>query len=133
MRATPILMLSLLAAPVPSAAQADAVLWGQWRNPRGSVDVQIASCGPALCGTVVRASAAAVADARAGGTAQLVGRELMHGYRHDGPNRWSGTVYVPDVGQSFSSHIQLVDRDHARIAGCLLGRFLCKSQVWRRL
>ena len=83
-------------------------------------------------GTVVAASPVAAADARAAGYPALVGMQLMRRYVPAGPARWQGTVFVPDIGRSFSSHIDLVDADHARVSGCLFGQFLCRSQLWRR-
>ncbi|WP_408589023.1 DUF2147 domain-containing protein [Novosphingobium sp.] len=107
-------------------------LRGAWHNDDSTVAIHIDQCGTGLCGKVISASAQAVADARSGGTEHLIGTTLFKGYHRDGPNYWSGTVFVPDLGHSFSSHIVMIDHDHARIAGCLLGRFLCQSEIWQR-
>lgn len=125
-------VLALGAAAALAGHQPDP-LRGSWRNPDGSVTIRIDECGGKLCGTVVAASAEAIADAHDGGTDHLVGTRLFDGYRRDGANHWSGVVFVPDLGHSFSSHIVLIDHDHARVAGCLLGRFLCQSQIWQRV
>ncbi|MCW1383579.1 DUF2147 domain-containing protein [Novosphingobium sp. KCTC 2891] len=107
-------------------------LCGAWRNEDGSVSVRVDPCGGKLCGTVTSASATAMADARDGGTEHLIGTPLLEGYRRDGRNHWSGTVFVPDLGHRFSSHIVMLDHNHARIAGCLISHFLCQSQLWQR-
>jgi len=39
---------------------------------------------------------------------------------------------VPDMGHVFSSHIDLVDPSHARVAGCLFHQHLCQTQLWQR-
>lgn len=119
--------LSVAAAPQPSS-----VLQGFWRNPKGTVEVHIDACQTGMCGTVVSASASAVADARDSGYPALVGMQLLYGYHAAGPAEWQGTIFVPDIGRSFTSHIDLVDSDHVRVSGCLIGKFLCKSQLWRR-
>lgn len=123
-------------AALPAAAGAGSrqagSLEGDWRNPAGSVQVRIDACGPTLCGTVVAASPDAIADARDSGYPALIGMQLMHDYHPAGRGRWQGTIFVPDIGRSFSSHIDLVDAQHVRVSGCLLGKFLCKSQLWRR-
>jgi uncharacterized protein (DUF2147 family) len=129
------LLLALLAAI--SAPQL-AVLHGEdlrgtWRNPSATVDVSISNCGMSLCGTVIRASAVAEADAREAGYPRLVSLRLMRDFRPSVSRHWHGTILVPDMGHEFSSHIVLVDSDHALVAGCLFGRFLCKSQLWHRL
>jgi len=121
-----------IAAAASFAMQAPDPLRGAWRNPDGSVAIRVDQCGDRLCGTVTRASAEAISDARDGGTEHLIGTNLFESYRRDGPNHWSGTVFVPDLGHRFASHIVLIDRDHARIAGCLMGRFLCQTQIWQR-
>lgn len=121
-------MMSLGAAPPPQGSP----LEGAWRNPKGSVEVRIGPCGEALCGTVITATPSAIADARDSGFPTLVGMQILRDYRPSGHGRWQGTVFVPDMGRSFSSHIVMVDADHVLVSGCLLGGFLCKSQLWRR-
>ena len=106
---------------------------GLWRNPMRTVEVRIEECGQQLCGVVVGAAGDAIADARDSGYPNLIGMELMRDYRADRPGHWVGTVFVPDLGHSFSSHIELIDANHARIAGCLWRQHFCKSQVWERL
>ncbi|WP_420381569.1 DUF2147 domain-containing protein [Novosphingobium sp.] len=127
-----------LAAPAPG--QAPAPHWpqpdplqGMWRNPTGSVTIRIDACGPKLCGWVATASAEAIDDAKAGGTDHLIGTRLFENYARDAANNWTGEAFVPDIGKRFASHIMLIDHNHARVAGCLLGVFLCQSQVWTRL
>lgn len=113
-------------------APAPMPLIGVWQNPKGTVAVRISPCGRGVCGTVVGASDTAIADARDSGYANLVGMEVMHDYRPARRGAWQGQIFVPDLGRRLSSQIEMVDADHARVSGCLLGRFLCKSQLWRR-
>lgn len=120
--------LARSAAVVPAAD-----LRGVWRNPDRSVLVRIDQCGGEICGVVVGANASAIADARDGGYPQLIGLTLLYGYRATGPVHWVGRVLVPDLGHVFSSHIDLVDPRHARIAGCLFRQHLCQTQVWERV
>jgi uncharacterized protein (DUF2147 family) len=123
-------LFSCSAALAAFAAPAD--LRGLWRNPDGSVVVRIDSCGAEICGTVVRADATAQADARDGGYPRLIGLRLLYGYRPTSARHWVGRVLVPDLGHVFSSHIDLIDQNHARIAGCLFHQHLCQTQVWER-
>nr|WP_221236569.1 DUF2147 domain-containing protein [Novosphingobium taihuense] len=110
----------------------ESFLLGTWANPEHSLEVRIARCGATLCGMVATASAEEIADARDSGSPGLVGMMLLRHYRADGPGHWSGNVFVPDIGRELSSHIVALDKDHVRVSGCLMGRFLCKSQVWQR-
>lgn len=112
---------------------AAAVVDGLWMNPYRSVAVRTGECGGRLCGWVVWANAEAIADARDGGTPQLIGVALLRGY---GPNRdgsWSGQIYVPDMGRQFSSTITPIGPDTLKLKGCLIGGFLCRTQVWSRI
>ena len=99
-------LIAALAMPAASAAPAAApAIRGVWRNPYRTVVVRIEECGTQLCGVVVGATSEAVTDARDSGYPNLVGMELMRDYRADRPDHWVGTVFVPDLGHSFSSHI----------------------------
>lgn len=125
-------MALALGAAASLAGHSADPLRGSWRNPDGSVTIRVDECGAKLCGWVTAASPEAISDAKDGGTEHLIGTELFEDYRRDSANHWSGTVFVPDLSHRFSSHIVLIDHDHARIAGCLIGRFLCQSQIWQR-
>jgi uncharacterized protein (DUF2147 family) len=116
----------------PQAACATEAITGNWINPRGSIIVTTGPCGRALCGRVSWANDEALADAGAAGVAQLVGTQLLQDYRPAGAERWSGRVYVPDMGRTFSSTIQQLDANRLKISGCLIGGWFCKSQIWQR-
>lgn len=139
-------LLAALAAPVqaeaiPAAAPAEGV----WLNPSGSVAVRTAPCAvqsgqgvvSGLCGHIVWASAKAKADAQESGIASLVGIELLQDYRLTGSGGWRGTVYVPDMGRRFDSRIETLSSARLpmrlKVSGCLLGGWLCRSQVWTRI
>ena len=124
-------MLSLLlalAAPTPMTP----VILGTWHNPKNSVAVKTGACGERLCGWIVRASDKAKTDAKRGGVDPLIGTALLRDYRANGRNRWSGTVFIPDMGRTFGSTVQMVDTNTINVKGCLIGGFICKSQVWTR-
>ncbi|MBO9377599.1 DUF2147 domain-containing protein [Sphingomonas histidinilytica] len=129
-----------LAVAAPAAASAPAPAFasrppieGLWMNPHGTVAVRTGDCRGRLCGWVVWASPQAIQDARDGGVDHLVGTELLEDYSTDGADRWSGSVYVPDMGRRFSSTITLPAPGELRIRGCLIGGLFCKSQTWQRI
>lgn len=127
-------LLALLLPLAPAAAgPAAASVYGMWRNPGGTIDVRIAPCGSQVCGTVARASAKALQDARNAGVPNLLGVALLRDYRQVSADRWEGRVYVPDMGGTFSSHIVKVSPNALKVSGCLLGGWLCKSQLWTRV
>lgn len=126
---------AVIAAAAAGAAQASAQAHpiGVWRNPKNSVHVRIQPCGSNVCGTVVWANARAREKARAGGTAQLVGTQLFREFRRQGAASWAGRVFVPDRNQSYSGTLTLAGPNQIVARGCLLGRYLCRSQTWTRV
>ncbi|MDF0541984.1 DUF2147 domain-containing protein [Sphingobium sp. H39-3-25] len=124
------------AASAGTAAAAhvgESAFIGTWINPRGTVAVETRACGAALCGRVSWAAAQAQQDAADAGVRALVGTEILQDFRPAASGRWEGTVFVPDMGRSFQSIIAMQDAGRMRVSGCILGRWICKSQVWRRL
>jgi len=116
-----------------SAPPRTADLYGVWRNPKGSVHLEIKACGEDTCGYVVWANQEAQADVRKGSNRELVGMQLLRDFSPTGPVDWKGRVFVPDLNMTFSGQVRLLDRASLRAKGCLLPNFLCKSQVWTRV
>ena len=120
-----------------SAAHADAAapgdIYGVWRNPKGSVHIEIKPCETRTCGVVVWADASARADVKKKNNQDLVGMQLLRDFANNGQNEWKGRVYVPDLDMTFSGQVRLLDRASLRAKGCLLPNFLCKAQVWTRV
>lgn len=131
------LLVAALAIPASAQASPADLAQGIWLNPSHSVAVRTGPCesqgNQGLCGRVVWANAKARADAQASGIAVLNGTELLQNYHQAGPATWQGTVYVPDMGRRFDSHIEPLSPDRLKISGCILGGLFCRSQVWTRL
>ncbi|SNS57186.1 Uncharacterized conserved protein, DUF2147 family [Sphingomonas laterariae] len=106
---------------------------GLWRNPKNSVHVRSHRCGASMCGTVVWANDKAKADARRGGTEELVGLQLFKDFTQDEGGNWRGRVYVPDIDKTFSGTIEVIDVNTIKGSGCLIGKIGCKSQTWARI
>lgn len=120
-------LLVLLLTPAPDG------LAGVWSNPKNTVHVRYEPCGDgAICGTVVWASDKAIADARRGGTPNLIGTRIFRNLYRAGPNRWKGKVFVPDINRTFSGSVT-VEGDTMIGRGCLLLGVGCKSQTWHRV
>lgn len=122
----------MLLALATMAVAADAPIQGKWKNPSGSVVVAIGPCGDAWCGTVASASDGAKADARRGGTATLVGTRLMTGFKPAGADKWRGRLFIPDMNHRSKAELRIVGADKLKVTGCMVGRMICKSQMWTR-
>jgi uncharacterized protein (DUF2147 family) len=128
-----LVMTMLLLAANPALA----ATYGVFRNPSGNVEVKLADCGKKLCGTIVKASAKAKADAAKAGQANIIGMQLFRNLTptpqpKGQPRRWDGEVYIPDKDRTVSGSATLSGKILS-VKGCLLGDKLCKSQDWVRV
>ncbi len=133
-----VVALALLAGAGAATAQTGAAprpgdVYGVWRNPKGSVHIEIKPCEARTCGVVVWANADARADVKKKNNQDLVGMQLLRDFAVSDPNEWKGRVYVPDLDMTFSGQVKLLDRASLKAKGCLLPNFLCKSQTWTRV
>ena len=122
----------LLTMLMLAAQDAEAPIEGRWKNPSGRVTVEIVACGEAVCGTVISASDSAKADARRGGTESLVGTQLMTGFKPAGPSNWRGRLFIPDLNHRSRAELRMLGAGQLKVTGCMVGRMICKSQLWTR-
>lgn len=123
----------LLATPLQASAAGYGDVYGTWRNPKNTVHVEIKPCGEKVCGYVVWANAKAQADAREGGTTNLIGSQLLREFAPDDNGGWKGKVFVPNRNMTLSGTARPVSATSLVARGCLLPGILCKSQVWTRV
>ena len=123
------MMMLALAAMI---ATDPAPIEGRWKNPSGSVIVMINACGEAYCGKVDWASDKAKEDARRAGTDPVVGTQLMSGFTAAGAGRWKGRLFVPDLKKRSKAELRMIGLGQLKVTGCMVGRMICKSQLWSR-
>lgn len=104
---------TLAAALGASEAALAASPLGNWRTADGRAIIRIVNCAAGVCGTPV------------GSTTQILQM------RADGANRWSGTVFNPEDGGTYTASITLASDNELVVRGCLL--VFCQSQVWTRV
>jgi uncharacterized protein (DUF2147 family) len=124
-----LLIASLVAAP----AIAQASVEGRWTNPKRSIVIQVARCGNAWCATVVAASAKAKANARKGGTPNLIGTRILTGARPIGKGVYKGRGFIPKRNIYAPATIRQRGPNVMEVEGCALGGLLCKEQRWTRV
>ena len=122
--------LSFIAAiGLAGAAFADP-LEGTWRtapDDNGNTGlIQVAPCGSALCGTLVRAY-----DANGNQiSSPNVGRQIISQTVAQGGGEYRGKVYSPDRDATYNSRLQL-NGNTLSVSGCVLG--ICRDGgTWRR-
>jgi uncharacterized protein (DUF2147 family) len=121
--------LTLALAVTAGAAQADP-LAGRWLtapDDNGNFGmVEVAPCGPALCGTLTSAYDSAGKPIQS----PNVGRQLIWDTKPDGGGIYRGKVYAPDRKKTYKSKLVL-DGDRLSVSGCVFG--ICREGgVWRR-
>ena len=124
------LVASLLLVAAPTSAQA---IEGQWTNYKKNVVVQVERCGAAYCGRVVQASEKAKAKAKKGGTANLVGTQILTGLKPIGEGRFRGRAFVPKRNIHATATVRQLSDDVMQVQGCVLGGLLCDNEKWTRV
>lgn len=122
----PALFLALAAQAAPPAS-----IEGRWRSPGGNSIIGVAPCGSGVCGTVIWASAKAKRDASKG-TAQLIGTQILTGLEQKGDG-WQGRLFIPDKNMRVTAKIRVINQGQLKVAGCAVGKSLCKSALWTRV
>ena len=121
----------LFLAAVPASAQASVE--GRWTNPKRSIVIEVARCGQAWCATVVSASAKAKANARKGGTENLIGTRILTGARPVSNGVYKGRGFIPKRNIYAPATIRQRGPNVMEVEGCALAGLLCKEQRWTRV
>jgi uncharacterized protein (DUF2147 family) len=106
-------------APPPPAAEPVGPL-GVWLTEKKEGQVRIEECGTNLCGYSV--------DSRTGRNKEKV----LINMKPTG-SRWSGKIYDPKSGSTYSSTVAMKGKDGLRVQGCAFGGMFCGGQTWTRL
>lgn len=141
MRGVAVMALGIgLAWAAPALAAEDAT--GTWRMSNGKVTVRVAPCGAALCGRVVALKKPRDSEGHAKLDRKnpnpslrerpVIGLTILSNMRESGAGKWSGTIYNPDDGKTYSSSMQLLGPSTMKVNGCVAG-VLCKSLKFTRV
>jgi len=131
-------MLSLIATAViavalpfgTASASAKSPLEGRWKN--GKMEIVIAPCGAAMCGTVVKASPKQQAKAERGSGTDLIGARLINDIHKTGPSQYKARVYLADKNMHARGTIKMVSPNRLDVKGCVWG-VICKGADWDRV
>ncbi len=115
-----------VAAPGLAHAQDATGVWRTEATNEGYLEVGIASCGQALCGTILRARDCAGSEQPYPHT----GRRMIWDMVAKGPAKWAGgKIWDPRNDRTFNSSMELAGSSLS-VSGCVLG--ICQKQTWRR-
>jgi uncharacterized protein (DUF2147 family) len=105
-------------APQPVAEPVGPL--GVWLTEKKEGQVRIEECGTNLCGYSV--------DSSNGRNKEKV----LINMKPTG-SKWSGKIYDPKGGSTYSSTIAMKGKDGLRVQGCAFGGMFCGGQTWTRL
>lgn len=107
---------------------------GLWLTETGNSRIRIAPCGSGYCGTIVSAPGKAL-DAKnpdpAMRTRSVVGVQILDARQQDGSG-YSGSLYNPNDGKTYSGSMRLTGPNTLEVSGCVMSVF-CKRQNWTRV
>lgn len=118
------IILGMVAAIAMAGAASADPLEGMWRtvpdDNGNSGLIQVAPCGSALCGTLIRAFDANGAEM----SSPNVGRQIISETVPSGGGEYRGKVWAPDRDKTYNSRLQL-NGDTLSVSGCVLG--ICRD------
>lgn len=135
-----LMILGGLGFSMPAAAETNAT--GTWRLENGKVTVRVSPCGSNLCGTVVALKKPRDDKGRPRLDKEnpnpslrqrpVIGLTILSNMKAKGEGYWTGTIYNPDDGNTYSSYMSLQSPDTMRVKGCVASVF-CKSMKFVRV
>ena len=111
------------ASIVPSGAAQAGEAKGVWLRDNGEAKVRIASCGSALCGTVIWEKDADKQN--------RLGMKVFFDMVSSGEDSWAGKAFNPDDGKTYTGKMTL-SGNTLTTAGCVLAGLICRSVSWTR-
>ncbi len=130
---TAVLAALLAAATLVAGPALAADPFGVWATEKKAdgryIHVRIHPCKDKpgeVCGTIDKALG--------GANPANVGKPIVWGMKPAGDSYWKkGSIWKVDEDKVYRSKMELLDADHLKVSGCILGGLICKSQVWVRV
>ena len=126
------LAFALLAPAAAATAQEQQGVRGTWWTKGKEARVEIADCEPAdkgLCGRIIwlakpndkkgQPLSDRLNPNKGLRSREIVGLQLIEGWRENGANKWKGRIYDPDKGETFNISIALRG-DRLTLTGCIV-------------
>lgn len=132
-------MMAAMAIAAAPPVSADTAL-GQWKTETHNAIVEIARCGPSICGRIVTSDLLRthpdLRDARNADAAlrnrPLKGLQFLDGFTRDGDGWSGGRIYNADDGKTYGAKVTPLGTDTLKVRGCVFVPF-CKTQTWTRV
>jgi uncharacterized protein (DUF2147 family) len=134
-------IIALVALGSPAVAEA---LTGTWLTEDGSSRIQFQACTPSQCGRIVwlrepidPATGTAWLDKLNADEAlkrrPLLGLSMITEVESVAAGKWTGSLYNPLDGRSYSGTLTEIGNGRLQIKGCAFAGLLCQSETWIRV
>lgn len=134
-----LLMLCVMAGcGADPPAQPAAAVTGRWLTQSGSLEIEIAACGEALCGTVVRVLSDKPMSPDEGetppaGARPALGLVILRHFVPAGDGEWSGTIYNRFNGKTYDCRMTAAAPDQLKIRPYVVLPLFGRTQLWTRV
>ncbi len=133
--------LLIATALLAGASATPETVIGRWKTETHNAIVEIARCGPSICGKILTSDALranpSMKDANNSNPAlrnrPIQGMQMLSGFKSDSDGVWSsGQVYNAEDGKTYSGKITPLGANQLKLRGCVFFP-LCKTQTWTRV
>ncbi|HKU98086.1 MAG TPA: DUF2147 domain-containing protein [Vineibacter sp.] len=125
----------LLSLPAMAQSPQSAPERGRWLTESGNLEIEIAPCGAALCGTVVKVIAnRSMSDpgkTMADGPSPM-GMKILSDFK-PANGQWQGHILNRETGKNFDCLMSLQGTDQLKIHAYVGTPETGKTQIWRRV
>jgi uncharacterized protein (DUF2147 family) len=135
-------LTAILLAMTPALGQSTAPgnasgLLGRWVTHTGNLEVEIAPCGVAFCGTVTKV----LANRSMSGSGEMapadnrspLGMVILNDFAPSGDGEWSGELYNREEAKTYSCKITLGGHDQLIVHPYVGLTMFGKTFIWKRV
>jgi len=125
-------LVTVVLCVVASTAYAQT---GRWITASGNLEVEIAPCGQALCGTAVRVLANNSMSAPGKSMASNVpglGLKILRDFTSTGDGVWTGYIYDRENGKTYRCRMKELDSDQLEVHPYIGIPLFGQTQIWHR-
>jgi uncharacterized protein (DUF2147 family) len=126
-----------------SASAGEGSPYGTWTMTNGKVTVRVKDCGGKLCGSIValkepisKIDGKPKVDRENPDPAKrkrpIIGLSVLIGMKPTGDGKWTGSIYNPDDGNTYSASLEMASPTRMNVKGCVAG-ILCKTNKFVRV
>ena len=125
-------LVTLVLCVLASTAHAQT---GRWITASGNLEIEIAPCGPALCGTAVRVLAnnsMSTPGKSMASNVPALGLRIMRDFTSTGDGVWTGHLYDRENGKTYRCRMRELDAGELEVHPYIGIPLFGQTQIWHR-